>query len=329
MIVHDHRGRLGASRIAAILRKDPRCTEVDAWLEILGMPTVRKRTPELEESAHWGTVFEELVAVHGYERESGNRTEPGRQFDLADFPPALRGSAFEGRPALIVSLDRIVSPVEESRTIYQGKCRSERVADQWGKPGTDHLPRPELYQVVTEIHVAHSRLGCVDQSAVGVLFGGNRYCTYRVERNDTAGSGLVEQADQWWRRHILDGVEPKPMDETDCRSLWTTTRSVSVPVTLPAWEAITEVVAADKAIAAARSRREEAAVRLRCCLRDQADTIEGDVARDGRPRRKRNLVRWPLAEAGHRGKMTISKAARELVALKRAPQELRDAQAER
>ena len=202
----NHVGRIGASRAPAILGLDPWCTPYDAWLEIRG------EAPDSEagEAAHWGTVLEEVVVREGYERTTGQKT---RRVNRTLRHPLA--------PFLTCHLDRRVVPVS-TRTVLQIKCRDRFVRDRWGPGGSDGVPAKEAAQVRLEMAIANRTLpGGIERADVGVLFGGNTFEVYHLER--AKDDPIVDDLAAWWNRHIDGGLPPDPVNPEDCRKRWAAT----------------------------------------------------------------------------------------------------------
>ena len=273
----DHTNRLGASRAAAVLGRDPRCSPVQAWLEIRGFEV--ERDPKLAEPAHWGTVLEDIVATEGYTRTTGRVLVPHEE--------TLRHPDHEW---LTCHLDRIVpgDPIIP----YQGKCRSQYLRQDWGEEGTDDIPDPELIQVCTELEIARRVLHCEDFEDIGVLFGGNSFAWFRVEYHAALARELVERLVEWWRRHIVEGMEPEPMSEADCRALWrkcaTLTRE-AMPEDLDVIRELVEIAEAEDAL---KKRRDAARLAARKMM-GRAEEITAEIRANGKPPKRKALIRWP------------------------------------
>jgi len=287
----DHTGRIGASRAAAWLGKDPRCTPARAWLEARGELAGDDRPKGLEEAAHWGTVLEDVVAREGYERATGRELQRvNRTLRLKGFPLADRGES-KGRPALTCHLDRIAVGLRPRRLI-QVKTRDSRVRDNFGTPGTDELPPAELIQAHIEITIADAFYrGGVACEDTAVLFGGNTFELFEVDRDAALGAALVEQLRERWQRHYVEGIEPEPMSEEDCRLLWKRTHHDSVDVDEVSEQVLRRIVAANQALADAKKLKEAANLDLRKILA-RTEEIHGEVGGDGKPPKRKALAHW-------------------------------------
>lgn len=78
-------------------------------------------------------------------------------------------------------------------------------ADEWGMAGTDEVPADVLVQALWHLW-AHE----VERCDV-VLVVGLKLTEYVVRRHEPTLRAVVERAEEWWHRHVLDNVEP-PLD---------------------------------------------------------------------------------------------------------------------
>lgn len=84
----------------------------------------------------------------------------------------------------------------------------------WGDPGTDQVPRIYLIQGVWYLCI-------LNQDFVDFAFEDRETCEtniYRVFRDMEYEALLLEVAEKWWRKHVIDGVEPVA-DERDLRNI--------------------------------------------------------------------------------------------------------------
>ena len=88
----------------------------------------------------------------------------------------------------------------------------------WGEQGTDDIPRHILIQIVVQMHVTDAECG-----DVAALFGGNTFGRYTVKRDRELEEIVLEQAGEWWERHIVKGEQPA-MDGSEQTSKWLTKR---------------------------------------------------------------------------------------------------------
>jgi len=274
----DHTGRIGASRAAAVLGKDRWCTPAQAWLEIRGEA---ERGDEFNEPAHWGTVLEDAVGRHGYTRVTGRQ--------LARVNRTLAHPKF---PHITCHLDRRVINHRPGR-IYQGKCRSAYKRNEWGEQGTDDVPFAEMIQVCVEVELAHLNFrGGAQFGDVGTLFGGNEFVWYEIERDPDLCGGIIEQLNEWHTIHIVEGREPEPMSEDDCRALWRKAHNEEREATPADEEWLRAFVIAEAEEKAAKKRKEAAAFEIRK-LMGRTEAVTTEIRVEGKPPKRKALVAWP------------------------------------
>ncbi len=88
----------------------------------------------------------------------------------------------------------------------------------WGEQGTDDIPRHILIQIVVQMHVTDAECG-----DVAALFGGNTFGRYTVKRDHELEEIVLEQAGEWWERHIVRGEQPD-LDGSEQTSKWLSKR---------------------------------------------------------------------------------------------------------
>lgn len=270
---HDHTGRIGASRVPAILGFDPYTSPYDAWLEIKGKAD---DDGTRHEAAHWGTVLEDIVVRQGYEPRTGTKTQ--RVNRTLRHPDA---------PFITCHLDRRVIPTSTKATV-QVKCRDRFVRQKWGAPGTDEIPDKEAAQGMVEIEIANATLpGGVVREDFAVLFGGNNFEVYPLHRDPKRGPELIEVLAYWWKVHVEGDQAPNPTTMSDCKKVWKHSAGDDREMTLEHKDLLARFLAAEDAGKSAEGEKE--AVRL-----DLVKAI-GDhecLVADGKP-----IVSWRMVKA--------------------------------
>lgn len=288
----DHRGRIGASRAAACLGKDDRCSAVQAWLEIHGRHDPVPRRSDLREPAAWGTHFEDGVVVcpdFGYAARTG--------YKVRRIAKTLRLPSF---PQLTAHLDRIVAPRKDQpgRTV-QVKCRDRFVRPRWGVAGTDDIPDAELIQMLVELTIARYALVAGPRylfADAPVLFGGNTLEQFTIEwtgRVPQLAQNIVGELAEWWRVHIEEGTAPAAQTEDDYRRLHRhSTRTVVVVSKGDVAElALRRLLRAKKWHARADKLEEQARFDLKGRLGEN-EQLAAEVRRNGGPPRVVPVVKW-------------------------------------
>ncbi len=202
---------IGGSDIAAILGVSPYKSAVDVFLDKSG------QTPdsEMNEAMFWGTVLEDVVAKHYQEITSVKVQRIG---DLIRHPQ---------HTWMIGNIDRaIVTPGSRARFdtgrllgadgILECKTASAYKAGEWGTPDDDDAV-PTNYAAQCMWYLGISGLEWCD---VAVLIGGQKYLVKRIERDEDTIKGMIERAEEFWFKHIIEGIPPEPKDGDDAIKLF-------------------------------------------------------------------------------------------------------------
>jgi hypothetical protein len=92
---------------------------------------------------------------------------------------------------------------------WQGAYWSN-AADWQGADGSDALPVHYAAQGMWYLAVTGQ-----DVCEFAVLIGGQRFVTRRVERDEETIRGMVEQAREFWLRHVMQRMPPEPRTGAD------------------------------------------------------------------------------------------------------------------
>lgn len=175
---------LGGSDMGAILGVDEDRGALRVWYEKWGY-----EEPE-NEAMRWGKRLEQAIA-EGFEEETGVGTLiPAGTFQSLEHPWALANPDRWG-----VQDGRIVGPVEL-------KNKTEYLADRW--EDVDEAPHTPAVQA------HHYRgVGGHEGSWVVALIGGNRLRVFWQPANEELTAEMFRLGEEWWQRHIVEGVRPK------------------------------------------------------------------------------------------------------------------------
>ena len=205
------RSGVGGSDISAILGINPWRTAVGVWMDKTG------RTPdnEINEAMFWGTVLEDVVARHYAETEQRKVQRIGEM---------MRHPKHEW---MLANIDRaIVTPGSRARFdggrllgadgILECKTASAYKAGEWGREGDDDaIPTHYAAQAMWYLAIAG-----LDWCDVAVLIGGQKYLTKRIERDDETIRGMIERAEEFWFKHVVEGIAPEPKTGDDALKLF-------------------------------------------------------------------------------------------------------------
>lgn len=155
---------------------------------------------EQSEPAYWGTVMEDPIREH-FSKKYGIEVQ-------MDKPYTIRLDA--EHPFLRATLDGLIPPGQDlsklpfevdSSTwgIYEGKTASQYMVEHWAKgPPANYYYQVQHYMMVTG----------AAYSIVSVLFGGNTYDVYLVERDDDVIEFMRDEELEFWRR-VQEKDEPE------------------------------------------------------------------------------------------------------------------------
>jgi len=202
---------IGGSDIAAIMGLSPWRSAVDVYLDKIGATTDDGEN----EAMYWGTVLEDVVAKH-YADTSGNRIQ--RVGSMMRHPD---------RQWMIGNIDRaIVTPGSRARFdggkllgadgILECKTAGAFKAADWGNEN-DQDAIPTHYAAQCFWYMGVTGMEWCD---IAVLIGGQRYLSKRIERDDEIIAAMVEQAEAFWFRHVVDRAAPEPKSGDDAVKLY-------------------------------------------------------------------------------------------------------------
>ena len=187
--LEERKKHLTASDIAAIFGDHPFKTAQQVQDEKLGLVEARSPTP-----AMIGGLKLEPLAVELYEEVTGRRT---RRIPML---------VHRDHPLFAASIDRQILAGPDNPTAgLEITCPLWRRVSQIRREG---LPKYKIYQGQLEAEVADypfTGFGIFDRQAWQVL-------TFDLERDPTFCGDMMDRAEEWWRRHIIDR---EPVDEIE------------------------------------------------------------------------------------------------------------------
>jgi predicted phage-related endonuclease len=182
---------IGGSEIAAILGLDPRRDAFSVYAVKLGL--VRRAPPN--ERMEAGKFLEQ-----GISRWYASRTKQQVSWcDQTLVHPTRDWQVYS--PDAFVGIDGPYEP-------WAGGLDCKNVAwdqsDKWGEPGTDAVP--DSIHLQCQWYCSAADLPWWD---VAACFGGNDLDIYRVHRDSEIETILLDEAEKFWRNHILARVPPR------------------------------------------------------------------------------------------------------------------------
>lgn len=269
----DHTGRIGASRVAAILGKDKHVTPREAWLEIIGRADEIPPKPAwLAERARLG-LGAEMVIKSEYEHQTGAQLTPERTLTYQGaFPENEAGVC-----ALTASPDfAALENLEETPYPYKGrwvecKKRSVYAESKWDEA----IPEAEFLQAVVQLAVARSIYPMAEAVDLAVWFDTVRvFPITATPAFEKTAEGVIGQLAEWWRRHVDGNLEPDPVSEEDMRARWAVARRKTTPLTDDASLHIRRYVDARFGMKRLKQRADDAGLAILLALGDAEAIVE-------------------------------------------------------
>lgn len=188
---------IGSSEIGAVVGVS-RYSPIEVWRSKVEPDYVREDNPNFRR----GRILEPAVAAWYAEETGAELSEPGT-------------IVHRKNKLVIATPDRIAHLAGQKRVL---ELKTAFHSGDWGEAGTDEVPMAYLTQVAWEMAAAN-----IDVADLAVLIGGHDFRIYHLSRDEDLERTLIEQAEEWWERHVVGGVAPEP-DASDEYSRWLTDR---------------------------------------------------------------------------------------------------------
>jgi len=196
------RGYIGGGNIAGILGLSPFRTPLDEYLLIVN-ELQDELTPEQAEFFEDRRDLEPWAAKK-FTRKTGLAVvRTNQRYDDAEFPWAKAEIDFE--------------PDEEGST-GETKSVHPNAVSGWGDPDADIPEEPPIYvtaQVMWGLGVT-GRARCYVQALIGF----DDYRLYVIERDDELIAEIRNQAERFWKYHVLPRRPPPPVNVNDLLRLY-------------------------------------------------------------------------------------------------------------
>jgi len=202
MIDHAARAKgIGASELAAVLGLDPYRTPLDVWMEKTG------RKPQFmgNEATFRGNALEDAVGAY-MQRELGNdwKQIQGGQFVHPEFP------------VIRCNPDRLYKHVQTGEKIGgELKTTIEHVQIEDLQDPENPKKVPWLFQC----QWCMITTGCTrwELGWMGAFF---NYKQVTINYDEAFAKTLIRIALDWWERHIIQDIQPEPINAADAATLW-------------------------------------------------------------------------------------------------------------
>jgi len=179
---------IGASECATACGTSEYRTALALYREKVGLD----EPAEQSEYMRNGLYFENTI-LRIFRHETGVTLRPRR-------PPMLRSIQF---PWMFCSPDGVTKDGD----LVDAKMTTWRMADKWGEPGSDEVPKDILYQM-------HHQLVVTGRDRVWIprLVDGQKFACFKVERNERLNSLIIDSEREFWRR--VEQEDPPEPDWT-------------------------------------------------------------------------------------------------------------------
>lgn len=244
---------IGGSDAAAVAGLNPWKSPVEVWLEKTGQITEQ---PD-NEKMYWGRVLEDIIAQE-FSRRTGLKV--WRRNAILQHPEY---------PFMIANIDRRIVGKEEG---LECKTASEYVKDQWKD---DNVPDMYIIQCQHYMAVTGAKAWWI-----AVLIGGNCFKYTKIERDEEIIEYLIKIESDFWRL-VEENTPPEPDGSEASTQLLARLYPEAEPesrirLPLEAKDLIRQYEAAKLDEQEARTRKEEAANKLKAMLKDKEVGLIGD-----------------------------------------------------
>lgn len=204
MATLDHAARakgIGSSELAAILGLDSYRTPLDVWMEKTG----RKPKFEGNEATFRGNVFENAVGVYMQRALGDDWVRDECSFVVSEISDIIRCNP-----------DRIFyNRLTGERKGGELKTTIERISE-------DDLTDPENPKKLPWLFQCQWCMICTglrkwELGWMGAFF---NYQQVTIEYNEALADMLISFVLDWWERHIVQDIQPDPINAADALLLW-------------------------------------------------------------------------------------------------------------
>lgn len=185
---------IGGSDAAAIVGLNPYEAPIDVWLRLTGRVG---ETPD-NEPMYWGRELEPVIR-----KRYSNDHNVSIFVPIAPLYHPVKSWA-RGTPDGIV-----IDTAGEWQWGVECKTAGAHMARDWGADNSDEIPPAYACQATW-----YMWLTGLDRWDFPVLFGGQGYRVFRVNRDDDAIAFLTDACERFWHDHVVADVEP-PVDGSE------------------------------------------------------------------------------------------------------------------
>lgn len=240
----DRRTFLGGSDAPILMGVSPWKTAYQLWLEKTG----QAEAPDLSEveRVQWGIRLEDLVARE-FARQTNLKVRRVNQRQI-----------HKEKPYLVAQIDRRIV----GGGILECKTADAARKSDWDDGVPDHY----LVQVQHQLMVTGE-----DHAYVAVLFGGNTFKIFQVDRDERLIYNLHIILDDFWK-HVQEKVPPEPTSTEEARQMWKSGEGVVIgnddDVSI-----LKDLLTVKEEIDALEKKQDELQLALQMKIKDLGDTL--------------------------------------------------------
>jgi putative phage-type endonuclease len=190
---------IGSSEIGAVVGLSPYANAFDVFRAKVEGLELKETLPMKR-----GRILEPAVA-QWYAEETGAQL---RECGTVRHPTC---------PIALATPDRIAT-LKTGERVLEIKTAGIHLAGKWGEPGTDEVPECYLVQCAWEMACAN-----LPEADLAVLIAGDDFRVYHLRRDLELESLLLEQAEKFWREHVVKRIPPA-IDGSESCSDWLASR---------------------------------------------------------------------------------------------------------
>jgi putative phage-type endonuclease len=246
------RSGIGGSDVAAVLGLSPWKSPRQVWLDKTTDATDDRQTMPML----LGTILEPEV-LRLYSEQTG---VPVRRSHLL--------WRHEEHQHLIANVDATAK-----HRIVEAKTARSR--DGWGEPGSDDVPEQYWLQVQHYLYVSGR-----DFADLAVMFLSDPKPEVSIYTMKPASEypELVAELNEWWARHVIEGVEPSPYSTSEAAERWRQSRQGSrVDATPAVLESVRQLAAVRAQLKALEQEEEHLKLEIQLHMQDGEQLCDGDA----------------------------------------------------
>lgn len=184
------RSGIGASEAASVLGMNPYRTPLEVWMQKKGLVKTLE-TPAMK----LGTRLEPVIAEMYQDATGFELVQPFTMF-------------YPKNPIIYATPDRIIKGKNKGLEI---KTANARMAENWGKEGTDEIPQHYLIQCILCMAVTD-----LPEWDVAALIGGQDFRIYNIQRDIDLENSIIDKLLEWWETYIVGNREPDIDSSKSC-----------------------------------------------------------------------------------------------------------------